>query len=174
MDEGDLKRLMDVLAKTVGANARRDHALFALLAGTGIRLGSCVALNVEDIDLERVELQLRTTKNDRPDVVFLPAAMCEHLRGFIGVRASGPLFVGCGGKRLGARHVQRLFATWCERAGVTRRASVHSLRHAFACRLYGRTHDLLVVQRALTHRSLHSTLRYAAVDERRVRAALMA
>lgn len=39
----------------------------------------------------------------------------------------------------------------------------HSLRHTFAIKLYGKSKDLRLVQRALGHKSINTTLRYADV-----------
>ncbi|MFH0947122.1 MAG: tyrosine-type recombinase/integrase, partial [Planctomycetota bacterium] len=129
------------------------------------------ALDVEDVDLEAGELWLRTTKNDRPDRVFLAPATVELLRPFIEGR-SGPLFTGRNGHRLSSRHVQRRLAMWLGRVGVTRHASPHSLRHSFATRLYEKTGDMLLVKSALGHRSILSTAIYAHAGGDRLRNAL--
>ena len=61
---------------------------------------------------------------------------------------------------------------WVTQAGVNRRATVHSLRHRFAIRLYQRTGDIYLVQQALGHRSIASTTVYARVDRSRLAAAM--
>ena len=71
-------RLLLALSKGTGPEAKRDHALFALMLGSGIRLGSALALEVGDVDLERGELQLRRTKGDVPTSVPL-AVSYTHL-----------------------------------------------------------------------------------------------
>lgn len=48
----------------------------------------------------------------------------------------------------------------------------HDLRHTFATRLYRRTRDLRLVQRALDHQSIETTLRYENSDIEDLRAAL--
>jgi site-specific recombinase XerC len=164
MSDDEAGRLLLALAKGTGREARRDHALFALMLGSGIRLGSALALEVGDVDLERGELQLRRTKGDVPTSVPLARAVRDHLRGYINGRAAGALFPGRNGAAMCARHVQRRLAIWCERAGITRHIKPHDLRHSFAVRLYRRTRDLLLVQQALRHRSIVSTTIYARID----------
>src|SRR5690606_17968118 len=44
------ERLLAVLAGTTGGEAARDRMLVELLLGTGIRLGSALALDVGDVD----------------------------------------------------------------------------------------------------------------------------
>ena len=48
----DQKRLLHVLSQAKGAEGRRDHLLFSLMLGTGIRVGSAVGLDVDDVDLD--------------------------------------------------------------------------------------------------------------------------
>ena len=145
--------------------------LFSLMLTTGIRIGSAIGLDIEDVDLDDGVLWLRTTKGDRPERVLLTETIRDQLDAFVRGR-TGPLFVGARGNRLSARHVQRRFSEWCGRTGIRRGATPHSLRHTFATRLYRKTGDLPLVQQALRHRSIASTLVYARCDEARVQAAL--
>lgn len=170
LSEGDQRRLTDELARATDPEGRRDRALFTVMLGTGIRVGSAVALDVDDVDLERSELRLRTTKGDRPVVVFLPRAVLELLRSYLAGRPGGPLFPGRRGERISTRHVARRLSHWLRQAGVERRGSPHSLRHAFAERIIARTGDLLLTQAALGHASIMSTTVYARADGARLRA----
>ena len=79
--------------------------------------------------------------------------------------ADTPLFRGQSGCRLGQRQVQLRFARWFEEAGIDRPVSLHSLRHTFATRLYEKTGDLHLVQRALGHRQITTTEIYARVSD---------
>lgn len=174
LSEEERERLLQVLGEGISFEARRDHALFHLMLATGIRLGSAISLNVQDIDLERGELWLQTSKGNRSEKIFLSRDIQSHLREFIGERKSGPFFQGRSGQRLSSRHVQRRFALCRKKAGITRPASVHCLRHSFATNLYNRTQDIFLVKEALHHRSILSTLVYARCGEDRLRLALQA
>jgi len=168
ISEADATKLLQTLASAFSPAGRRDHALFHLMLATGIRIGSAVALDVEDVDLGSGDLWLRSTKGNRPERVYLGAAIHEHLREFIGSRTSGPLFQARDGRRLSLRHVQRRFEEWVEKAGITVKVSVHGLRHGFASRLYESSGDLLLVKEALRHRSITATIIYARVSEQRL------
>jgi site-specific recombinase XerD len=161
-----------LLAALAAGGCPRDHAVFHLMLTTGIRVGSAVALDVGDVDLDRGELQLRSMKGDRPATAFLGGEIVAHLRRYIGDRTSGPLFPGRGSDRITTRHVQRRMGEWLKAAGISTAASPHWLRHGFATDLLRRTGDLALVQAALCHRSITSTLVYARVDAGRVKAAM--
>lgn len=164
------KRLFAVLKKARGDEARRDRMLVELLLATGVRIGSAIALDVADIDFAHGELALRSTKNDRPGSVVLPARIAKSLRAFLGGRGAGPVFLA-GDRRVSMRHAQRRLAGWFHAAGVAGR-SAHALRHTFATRVYGRTGDLQLTQVALGHASIASTVIYAKLDRARLRAAV--
>jgi integrase/recombinase XerC len=83
-----------------------------------------------------------------------------------------PLIRCKSGKRLGGRQIQLNFARWVKLADITRPFSVHSLRHTFATRLYQKTGDLYLVQRALGHRQITTTEIYARVSDERLRRAV--
>ena len=172
LSEKDQRRLLSVLDKARGQEAERDCMLFGLMLRTGIRVGSAVALDVDDVDLDKSEIQLRRTKGDRPDVVFLGAEVQRHLRRYLAHCEAGPLFPGRAGVRITGRHVHRRFRQWLRKAGITRPASPHSLRHSFAASLYKRSGDILLVKEALRHRSIASTLIYAHASDERLRKAL--
>jgi site-specific recombinase XerD len=172
LSENEQERLMEALVVAQGRIARRDHLLFHLLLATGVRIGSALALTSDDVDLDQGVVHLRHSKNDRREVVYLGRAIRDHLVGFLAARPTGPLFAGPNGCALTQRHVQRRLAYWLGRAGIERHASPHALRHSFAMGLYAKTRDLLLVQSALHHRSIASTLVYARGDEGRLRRAL--
>jgi len=79
-----------------------------------------------------------------------------------------PLFPSREGDVLSSRAVQYRFAFWLARSGIRQRMSVHSLRHTFATLLYRPTGDLPLVNRALGHRDIRSTQRYAHIEDRRL------
>ena len=162
------ERLLTVLRGANGTEADRDRMLVELLLGTGIRIGSALGLDVQDIDLDHGEVRLRSTKNDRPTTAVLPAAVVKNLRAFVAGRTAGPVF-RAGDRRVSVRHVQRRLAGWFAAAGIRGR-SAHSLRHSVAAGVLGRTGDLRLVPAALNHASIVSTTIYTTVDKARLRA----
>ena len=172
--ENETERVLASIDGADGEAARRDGVLIRLMSATGVRLSSALAINVDDLDLDGGEARIRRLKGGGEQVVFLPEEVRYRLAKHIGDRRTGPLFLGRDGRRLGHRQAQRRFAEWVERAGLRGRVSPHCLRHGFAMALYERTGDLLVVQKALGHRSISSTLVYAHADTERVRAAVLA
>lgn len=169
LSENEQERLLVVLREQDGG---RDYTLFALMLATGIRVGSAVALRVEDVDLDAGELWLRRAKGGRCEKVLLGPAIGDHVRNYVEDRLDGPLFPGPNGGAIGVRHVNRRLKGWLQRAGIARSASAHALRHSFAQGLYDHTGDIALVQRALCHHSVASTMVYARPTDQTLALAL--
>jgi len=105
--------------------------------------------------------------------VYLRPELAALLDAWVGSRPRGPVFAGRDGEALTPRHAQRRFDEWLRKAGIRGSYSPHSLRHTFAMGLYQRTGDVLVVQAALGHRAIASTLVFARASAERVRAAVV-
>jgi site-specific recombinase XerC len=167
----EVRRLEEVLIVARGPVSRRDHLLVDVLLSTGIRIGSALALDADDVDLDESTLTLREFKGDRIERVFFGTALRDHLFGYLAVKPQrGPIFRGPQGERLSKRHAQRRITQWFERAGIL--ATTHSLRHTFGTRLLRKTGDLFLVQKAMRHRSVLSTTVYLSLDDQRLKAAL--
>ena len=153
----------------------RDHVLFSLAIGTGLREHEILALDVGDVfegQRARRRVTLRVfkgvTDDSQPQEVLLPDALRAKLDKYLAGRrrdgetitATTPLFMSRNGNRLSARQVRELFARWQERAGFERRLSFHALRHTACSNLYRATRDIRMTQRFARHASILSTAIY--------------
>lgn len=167
------QKLLAVLRKARGPHGARDRMLVELMLATGVRLSSALGLEVGDVDLDEGVLVLRRAKGNRLQRVLLGEGIRRKLERHLDGRTSGAVFPGRAGGQISARHAQRRFRQWREKAGIGREVTPHSLRHAFGQRIYDRSGDLLLTMRALGHRSISSTIVYARASERRLREALL-
>jgi len=170
ISEEDARRLLAVMDRGTSPTDARDRALVLVLLRARLRVGSAVALDVEDFQGDR--LVLRSMKGGGEDVAYLPPEVARVLVEYVGDRRSGPLFARADGVRLTTRQVARRIEEWAKKAGILGRVSPHRLRHAFAMAVYERTQDVIVTARALGHRSLSAVSVYARPSERRVREAV--
>jgi integrase/recombinase XerC len=170
----EVRALLSALRRTRRPAARRDHVLFSLVLGTGLRIGSVVGLRVGDID-EKGRYVITAAKGGIECRVYFNSGLSRRLNAYItafGLHTDDPLFPSRNGGHLSPRQVQLRFKRWLEAAGIDSKYSFHSLRHTFAMNLYRKTGDLRLVQTALGHKRITTTEIYARVDNRRLKRAL--
>jgi len=153
----------------------RDHLIYSLALGTGLRLAEIVGLNVGDIYLPngtprtRIRLRPELVKGGRAADVFLPDSLVRKLRRFRsfkrrkgqGLEPCDPLFCSQGGKRrISPRRVQFAFRTWQVKAGFDRLYPFHALRHTAVTNVYRASRDLFLAQRFARHVSPLTTTIY--------------
>ncbi|MHA1573295.1 MAG: tyrosine-type recombinase/integrase [Alphaproteobacteria bacterium] len=177
------------LLKVSGEHAKgfRDHVIFSVAIGTGLRESEILALNIGDIlnangqPKRRVELRVfkRCTKSPMPQEVFLPDGTRYKLGRYLkwkkkrgeSIDPGAPLFVSRKGNRLSARQLRDLFKTWQKRADFDRVHTFHALRHTACTNLYRQERDIRLVQRFARHANIATTTIYAApTDEDLLRA----
>jgi site-specific recombinase XerD len=148
----------------------RDRVLLQLAYGCGLRLSELLSLQVGDIDSARMVLHVRQGKGHKDRLVPLSLRLLEDLRAywrlcrpttwlFPGKKADQPITNG---------NVQRNFRRIARRAGLTKRCSMHTLRHSYATHLLEAGVDLLTLKALLGHRNLDTTARYLHISTQRL------
>jgi site-specific recombinase XerD len=124
-----------------------------------------LALRVCDIDSSRLLLWVRRGKGNKDRGVPLSPVLLEALRGhWRQWRPTTWLFPGksaTGQRSLGA--LQRVVQRAVRAAGLSKKASLHTLRHSYATHLLEAGVDVVTIQRLLGHRDLQTTARYLHV-----------
>lgn len=179
----------NLLLKVTGEHARgfRDHVIYSLALGTGLRESEIAALDVGDVTdaggkvKRRISLRVFKccTETPAPQEVFLPDAAYYKLGKLLrwkkdrgeSIEPDAPLFISRQGGRLTTRMIRMAFKTWQDRAGFESPFTFHQLRHTACTNVYRRKRDIRLVQRFARHRNIHTTTIYAQpTDEDLVRA----
>lgn len=161
----EVKRLI-----AAAGNLKHQTAL-ALAYATGLRVNEVVMLKVGDIDSQRMTLRVEQGKGQKDRYALLSPVLLERLRVWWRVaRAQGKmldggwLFPGMDPVRhLSTRQLNRAIHAAADEAGIEKRISMHSLRHAFATHLLEQKVDIRLIQVLLGHKKLETTALYAQV-----------
>lgn len=129
LSRAQLARLIEA-AKDDGPTS---HALIALLAYNGLRIGECLAIDIDDFGYHGAyrTLHLPNRKGGKVSTVSLAIPTIEVINKAIDGRTSGPLLRGRSGDRLEVGAARRIVKKLCRQVGVTKRVTPHSLRHSF-------------------------------------------
>jgi integrase len=152
----------------------RDHLIYSIALGTGLRLAEIVGLNVGDVytpegrPRNRLRIRPEIAKGGRKGDVFLPDALIVKLRKFWahkatrreGLAPGDPLFCSQSRVRISKRRVQFAFRTWQVKAGFDRLYPFHALRHTAVTNVYRVSRDLFLAQRFARHVSPLTTTVY--------------
>ncbi|MSR60999.1 MAG: tyrosine recombinase XerC [Planctomycetes bacterium] len=175
LEISEIERLL-ATADAGSARGRRDLALLELMYSAGTRAAETVGLERADVDLERGVARVRGKgKKERlaPLGSFAVRALRDYLadpeRPRASVAAANAVFLNPRGGRLTTRSLGRIVERACQRAGLTRPATPHTLRHSFATHLLDRGADLRAVQELLGHAHLVTTQIYTHVSIERLR-----
>ena len=150
--------------------SQRDAMILDLFLHTGIRLEALVGLDVDDVRLPEGRVVVRHQKGGNEVTKAIPVALLPRLKDYLRRRIeldtdSHALFLSSRKLRLSGRQVQQMVEKRGHEAGISKRVTPHMLRRTFATRLYERSKDLLLVQRALDHRFVGTTQRYARTSD---------
>jgi len=154
----------------------RDRAMLELLYATGLRVSELINLTQSQINFNQGVLRI-VGKGDRERLIPLGDEAQRWIREFIDgprmeillERQTDYLFPTRRGDRMTRQAFWHIIKRYAEKAGVHKKLSPHSLRHAFATHLLNRGADLRVVQLLLGHSDLSTTQIYTHVARERLK-----
>lgn len=141
----------------------RDHAIIQLFLQTGVRVGELVGLTRADLDFENRVLTVRQGKGRRDRTIPLEEQSLKALKVYLhdrDIEREAPLFLAKNGTSLDVRTVRYLVHKYLLRAGVRKKASVHTLRHTFGTHKVDRGMTLPALQELLGHKKMETTYKY--------------
>ncbi len=144
---------------------RRNRALVALLADSGLRIGEALRLRIEDVSFAARTLNVRAGKGRKDGIGFFGAETAQHLRAYLARRREAQpedfLFCDRHARALTRYTALKALHRLSARAGLPRKLGPHALRHYAATSILRQTGDLELVRQVLRHESLAMALRYA-------------
>src|SRR5262249_60937173 len=166
-------RLLDM------AGSLRDRVMLSLGYGCGLRAGEIVRLRAGDIDSAQMIIRIIQSKGRKDRHVMLPPELLLSLREWWRVRPTrfdegvpvGERWLFPGrrqGQHLTYRQLSRVFHESAAAARITKRVSLHTLRHSFGTDLLDKGIDIRYIQALLGHSKLDTTARYARVATGRI------
>ncbi len=151
----------------------KHKALFMVAYDAGLRLSEILNLRIEDIDSQRMVIRICQGKGKKDRYGRLSPGLLKLLRKYWrDYRPETLLFPGaCRHKRYDIATPGHILKKLCRKAGITKRVSMHTLRHSFATHLLEAGTNLRVIQRLLGHASILTTCLYTHISIEELREA---
>ncbi len=164
ISDEDFKKLVGCLDKSYFSE-HRDYAMIMLMIDSGMRVGECSSLLVEDVNMAKRQIELRAeiTKGRRDRVVYFSAKTEQVLRRWIQYkeryRESDYLFPSrySTGEPVHVNGFESNFKNYLRRVGMSESITPHCLRNNFAKRCLMNGMDIYTLSRLLGHSSVTIT-----------------
>lgn len=155
---------MDIIYRVLQqANlADSSRALISLISESGLRIGECLKLTLEDIDLESHQIRV-TGKGRTYRMAFFGDMTAKYLERYIsGRRFNGFIFP------LSRRQYNWDIYHACKPFAGEHKCSPHILRHTFATECLSKGMPMDVLMLTLGHKSIDTTMLYTHCQSSRV------
>ena len=145
-----------------GANPR-DYAILQVFLQTGIRVSELANLKIEDIDFIKPAITVRGKGSVQREIALEKKGV-HALRSYLLVRGvdstSQRVFLNYQGEPISERGIRKLVVKYRKEAGITKKASCHTLRHTFATYKAEKGVSAYQLQQWLGHANLNTTQIY--------------
>ena len=165
-----IEDVSEILAAAPGPGLKYRAAL-SVSYGAGLRASEVCNLKISDIDSDRMLIHVDEGKGRKDRKVMLSPDLLDLLREYWReARPAGWLFPGKPKiNPVSSRQLNRAFNSAKHLVGITKPATLHTLRHSFATHLLEAGTDVRVIQVLLGHAKLSTTERYTQVATKTIR-----
>lgn len=148
--------------------SHRNKTMVQLDLKTGLRLTELLDLKWNHINLLTGQLKVVEGKGKKDRILWLSEDTLSILtiwkeRQFKELGKVDYVFTNREGKQLVDRDIREMIVNYAKKAGITKDISPHTLRHSFATDLLRETKNIRLVQKALGHADLSTTMIYTHI-----------
>ena len=144
----------------------KHRAILTMAYSSGLRISEVAHLKVSDIDAARMTVLVRQGKGKKDRYTILSKKALGTLTQYLETyRPTSWLFPGATtGTPITESSIGCVMRAAKKRAVITKKATIHTLRHSFATHLLEQGTDIRSVQSLLGHRSIMTTVVYLHVS----------
>ncbi len=139
---------------------QRIEVILLFLFYTGVRKGELVNLKRKDFNLSNCEVKVYEQKTKKEKILYYPSKLCEKIK----------IYFGYEPEKTNAFNVTKSQIDYLFRKVISkclgRKVKPHLTRHGGAKFMEEKGIQVTIIQKILGHKSLNTTLRYLAPDQK--------
>jgi len=174
LSEDDVEKLLDA-PDTKTDLGIRDRAMLEILYASGLRVSELIGLELNQINRNQGVIRVmgkgskeRLVPVGEQALDWLEIYLREARPNLLGAQLANAVFITNRKRGMSRQAFWYLIKRYAHQAGITRKLSPHTLRHAFASHLLNHGADLRVVQLLLGHSDLSTTQIYTHIAQLRL------
>jgi len=150
----------------------RNKVMIKLMLDSGLRLSEVVNLTWSAVNLTSGKLKVIQGKGNKDRILWLNVDILnllekwleksEQIKANRGYNIDNVFITLTGNQMIGA-NIRKSIYIYTEKAGIDKQISPHNLRHTFATDLLEKTKNIRLVQKALGHSNLSTTMLYTHI-----------
>jgi len=143
-------------------NNLKHKAILMTIYSAGLRVSEAANLKISDIDSRNMQILIRQSKGFKDRYSLLSHSNLSILRNYWKLfHPKVWLFPGVpDSKPISIRTIEQIFYDAKLKACISKKVSVHSLRHSFATHLLESGTNILHIQQLLGHENIQTTIKY--------------
>lgn len=173
LSEADRQKLL-AMPNQKAPTGLRNHLIMLYFLNLGLRVSEAINLKIDHIDWSSGRVAILASKNEKDRILWLQDSDLNLSKRWLELRpsASDYLFCTLKGGQLIDRYIRDFVSRYAKKAGIKKRVHPHCLRHTFATDLLREAKDIRLVQKALGHASIATTMIYTHIVDDRLENAL--
>ena len=154
----------------------RNKAILELMYATGLRISEVINLEFKNIDFDDCIVRI-IGKGSKERIVPINDYALDALKDYIDIARpnmlikgdNNYLFLNNHGQKMTRQGIFKMIKKECERSGIEKSISPHTLRHTFATHLLENGADLRVIQELLGHSDISTTQIYTHISNEKLK-----
>lgn len=142
--------------------------MFGLIYDAGLRIHELIDLRISDVDLERQQVHIRQSKNDKDRYVPISSHAVRGLKKHLALNSPQDYLFEHPKRKgipINPTGIRRLLKEAVEVAGIKKEICVHSLRHTYATHQLEAGQNIMTLKDLLGHSCITTTLRYLHIAQ---------
>ena len=148
----------------------KHKTILVLIYSCGLRISELINLKINDIDTQRMLIQIRNSKGNKDRQVQLAEQIHQLIKRYNNeYNPKQFLFNGLNSYQYSTASIQKIIKRAAIKADIRKNVTPHTLRHSFATHLLEDGIDIRYIQTILGHSNIQTTQIYTHVSSRHLK-----